>query len=339
MFALCHAGTAPWPSRPCRCEWRPHSVTCVPVAITLREVREHVSAFAASLTGVAPSTKAVYERDILAFVEWGVDLSLTELTNVDRRAVRRYLAHLDSSGYARRTISRKMSSLRRFFDWARTAGHIENDPTVGISSPPASSRLPNVLGDQDLAELLGDDPSPRAPEGEASPRRIQEDAILELLYGSGLRVSEVCDLQTDSADLQLGVVRVWGKGEKERLVPLSEPAKAALSAHLEEISATESDASVAAGAGTDGSRILFKNQRGNRMGPRDVRRIIDRRSATPTYPHALRHTFATHLLDGGADLRTVQELLGHSDLSTTQIYTHVSKERLQRVHRSSHPRA
>ena len=302
-------------------------------------MREHVSAFTASVTGVQPSTKAVYERDVDAFVEWAAGMVGDDLAKVDRRVVRMYLAHLGSSGYARRTISRKMSSLRRFFDWARTSGQIETDPTVGISSPPASSRLPNVLGDQDLAELLGDDPSPRAPADDTSPRRIQEDAILELLYGSGLRVSEVCDLQTDSADLKLGVIRVWGKGEKERLVPLSEPAKVALSAHFEEISATESDINVAAGAGSDGSRILFKNQRGNRIGPRDIRRIIDRRSANPTYPHALRHTFATHLLDGGADLRTVQELLGHSDLSTTQIYTHVSKERLQRVHRSSHPRA
>ncbi len=302
-------------------------------------MHEHVPAFTASITGVQTSTKAVYERDVVAFAEWATELVGPDLATVDRRVVRRYLAHLGSSGYARRTISRKMSSLRRFFDWARTSGLIDNDPTVGISSPPASSRLPNVLGDQDLAELLGDDPSPRAPADDTSARRVQEDAILELLYGSGLRVSEVCDLETDSADLKLGVIRVWGKGEKERIVPLSEPAKAALRAHLEEISATESDAQVTAGAGGDGSRILFKNQRGNRMGPRDVRRIIDRRSANPTYPHALRHTFATHLLDGGADLRTVQELLGHSDLSTTQIYTHVSKERLQRVHRSSHPRA
>lgn len=302
-------------------------------------MRELVPAFADSLTGVQASTAAVYKRDLNAFAEWASSIDRNELTSVDRRVVRRYLAHLDTSGYARRTTARKMSSLRRFFQWARKAGHITEDPTIGISSPAASSRLPNLVGDGDLAELLGDDPSPRAPKGDTSPRRIQEDAVLELLYGSGLRVSEVCSLDTDSADLALGVVRVWGKGEKERIVPLSEPAKGALREHFLEISATESGEEFEAGTGADSSRALFKNQRGNRLGPRDVRRILDRRATKPTHPHALRHTFATHLLDGGADLRTVQELLGHSDLSTTQIYTHVSKERLQRVHRSSHPRA
>lgn len=302
-------------------------------------MHQHVPAFADSLTGVQTSTKAVYERDLRSFGEWLTGMVGQDLSEVDRRVVRRYLAHLDTSGYARRTIARKMSSLRRFFEWARREGLVTDDPTVGISTPPASSRLPSVIGDQDLAELLGDDPSPRVDVDDTSPRRIQEDAILELLYGSGLRVSEVCDLTTTSADLSLGVVRVWGKGEKERIVPLSAPATEALRAHLEEISITQSDVSPDAGTGGDASQTLFKNQRGNRLSPRDVRRIIDRRASKPTYPHALRHTFATHLLDGGADLRTVQELLGHSDLSTTQIYTHVSKERLQRVHRSSHPRA
>ncbi len=302
-------------------------------------MRELISVFSDSLTGVQPSTAAVYKRDVNAFVEWSESIDRGHIASVDRRVIRRYLAHLDTSGYARRTTARKMSSIRRFFQWARRAGHLEDDPTVGISSPAASSRLPNLLGDQDLAELLGDDPSPRAPALDDSPRRVQEDAVLELLYGSGLRVSEVCSLNTDSADLELGVVRVWGKGEKERIVPLSRPAKATLSGHLQNILNTESGEDIDAGTGSDQPRALFKNQRGNRLGPRDVRRILDRRSTKPTHPHALRHTFATHLLDGGADLRTVQELLGHSDLSTTQIYTHVSKERLQRVHRSSHPRA
>ncbi len=308
-------------------------------ATTLGEVRPLVLNFANSVTGVQSSTRAVYERDLVAFSEWSATVVGNEITSIDRRVVRRYLAHLNTSGYARRTIARKMSSLRRFFAWARLEGHIEDDPTVGISSPPAASRLPNVLSDKDLAELLGDDPSPRVQKDDDSPRRIQDDCVLELLYGSGLRVSEVCDLHTESADLSLGVIRVWGKGEKERIVPLSEPAKDALNAHLKQISLTESDELLDVGTGKGKPRPLFKNQRGNRLGPRDVRRMIDRRASKPTYPHALRHTFATHLLDGGADLRTVQELLGHSDLSTTQIYTHVSKERLQRVHRSSHPRA
>jgi site-specific recombinase XerD len=142
-------------------------------------------------------------------------------------------------------------------------------------------------------------------------------------------------LNLDSPDLDAGTIRVWGKGEKERIVPLSAPAVDAIRAHLQAVGVDEPDARTARGTPLP----LFRNLRGRRLAPRDVRRLLDRRSEVPTHPHALRHTFATHLLDGGADLRTVQELLGHSDLSTTQIYTHVSKERLQRVHRSSHPRA
>ncbi len=296
---------------------------------------DHIETFAGSLTGVSAATAAVYRRDLVAFAEWADENGFVDLGRIDRRVVRRYLAHLDSQGYARRTIARKMSALRRFFRWARMSAVVVDDPTVGLSTPAASSHLPDILTDDQLGELLGDDPSPRVSPTDESPRRRRDDAVLELLYGSGLRVSEVCDLNTDSADLSAGTIRVWGKGEKERIVPLSAPAVAALTAHRE----AQAGLDVDAGTGADGTQPLFRNQRGNRLGPRDVRRLLDRRSPTPTHPHALRHTFATHLLDGGADLRTVQELLGHSDLSTTQIYTHVSKERLQRVHRSSHPRA
>lgn len=296
---------------------------------------DHIEKFAGSLTGVSSATAAVYRRDLVAFAQWTSDNEFTDLARIDRRVVRRYLAHLDSAGYARRTIARKMSALRRFFRWARMASIVPDDPTVGLSAPAASSHLPDILTDDQLGELLGDDESPRVSATDESPRRKRDDAVLELLYGSGLRVSEVCDLNTDSADLAAGTLRVWGKGEKERIVPLTAPAVAALITHRE----AQNSLQVDAGTGADAAQPLFRNQRGNRLGPRDVRRLLDRRSPTPTHPHALRHTFATHLLDGGADLRTVQELLGHSDLSTTQIYTHVSKERLQRVHRSSHPRA
>jgi integrase/recombinase XerC len=298
-------------------------------------VIDEIDAFSTSLTGVSSATAAVYRRDLLAFADWAEEQNVASPTSIDRRWLRRYLAHLDASSYARRTIARKMSALRRFFRWARMTGIVMDDPTVGLSTPAASSRLPNILNDKDLGMLLGDDPSPRALADDGSPLRLRDDAVLELLYGSGLRVSEVCDLNTDSADLAKGTLRVWGKGEKERIVPLSVPAIEALRYHLHVIATVDVDV----GTGAGKPRPLFKNQRGNRLGPRDVRRLLDRRSPIPTHPHALRHTFATHLLDGGADLRTVQELLGHSDLSTTQIYTHVSKERLQRVHRSSHPRA
>jgi len=294
-------------------------------------MRSLVDSFVETLTGVSEATASVYRRDVVAFVEWAESNQLQELADIDRRRVRRYLAHLDAAHYARRTVARKMSSLRRFFDWARQAGHIAADPTVGLSAPGSNHRLPTIVNDHDLAELLGDVPSARAPKDDGSPRRLRDDAIIELLYGSGLRVSEVCSLNVSSPDLRQRTLRVWGKGEKERIVPLSRPCVDALTAHIA--------AAFAGDLGGEDQLPLFLNARGNRLGPRDVRRILDRRAPSPTHPHALRHTFATHLLDGGADLRTVQELLGHADLSTTQIYTHVSKERLQRVHRSSHPRA
>ena len=172
------------------------------------------------------------------------------------------------------------------------------------------------------------------PDDEPEWRHRRDDAVLELLYGSGLRVGELCGLDCDSIDFARGAVVVWGKGAKERRVPLSEPAAAALRRWLPmrgDVLSEEPDAAP--------EPALFGNERGRRLTPRDVRRIVDRRSPTPTHPHALRHSFATHMLDGGADLRAVQELLGHSDVATTQRYTHVSRERLRTAYRDAHPRA
>ncbi len=162
--------------------------------------------------------------------------------------------------------------------------------------------------------------------------RLRDDAVIELLYGSGLRVAELCRLAPGDLDLDGRAVTVWGKGSKQRKVPMNPDCVRALRQWLE-VGRT------ALASGESPGDALFLNRRGRRLGPRDARRIIDRRSAVPTHPHALRHTFATHLLDGGADLRVVQELLGHSSLKTTQVYTHVSKERLVSVHRETHPRA
>ncbi len=288
-------------------------------------MEDRLARFDASLLRVSDATRAVYRRDIVAFSEWATTRGIDNVGEVDRRTIRAYLAHLDASDYARRTIARKVSSLRRWFDWNRRNGHLEHDPMIGVTSPSLPGTLPSVLPDGDLAQLLGDDDNPRLSGDPDAPRRRRDDAICELLYGSGLRVSEVCGLDRSDIDLDNARIRVIGKGDKERQVPLSEPSVDALGRHLE--------------CGTSFRGPVFVNARDRRITPRDVRRILDKRSAHPTHPHALRHTFATHLLDGGADLRTVQELLGHADLSTTQIYTHVSKERLQRVHRSTHPRA
>ena len=245
-----------------------------------------------------------------------------------RRTVRRYLADLGANRYAARTISRKVSVLRRYFDWARRTGRVDADPTLGLAPPKGASKLPQVLKDDQLHTLI--DKPARA--GDDDARDARDLAVVELLYGSGLRVSELCGLRHEDLDLAQAQVRVWGKGSKQRLVPLSDPAVAALRAWLQDHRASFVTADTPAVS-------VFLNQRGRAMTPRDVRRVIDRRSVVPTHPHALRHTFATHLLDGGADLRAVQELLGHADIATTQIYTHVSRERLREVHRSSHPRA
>ena len=286
-----------------------------------------LGAWLESLSSVADSTRAVYARDAAAAVGWLQDAGHPGPESVDRRALRRYLADLGSRSYAARTITRKVSVLRRYFDWARRTGRVEVDPTLGLAAPRGGSRLPQVLKDDQIHTLI--DKPARA--GDDDARDARDLAIVELLYGSGLRVSELCGLRDEDLDLGRCEVRVWGKGAKQRLVPLSEPAAGALRDWLQRHRGSFI-------TGETPAEAIFLNLRGRAMTPRDVRRVLDRRSVVPTHPHALRHTFATHLLDGGADLRTVQELLGHADIATTQIYTHVSRERLREVHRTTHPR-
>jgi integrase/recombinase XerC len=290
-----------------------------------------VDEFARSLTAAAPATVEAYRRDLAAFVTWAERLGLGSPGDVQRTTVRRYLAYLATRGFARRTIARRASALRRYFGWARRIGAVTTDPTAGLSAPRGEARLPRVLHPDELRSLL-DESSSGGPSGRDGARDLRDTALLELLYGSGLRVAEAAALDVDDLDLAQGRVRVWGKGSKQRVVPLSEPAADALRRWLADgRRELATDASPAA--------AVFLNLRGRRLTPRDARRVLDRRAAAPTHPHALRHTFATHLLDGGADLRVVQELLGHADLATTQRYTHVSKERLRSVFDATHPRA
>jgi site-specific recombinase XerD len=200
------------------------------------------------------------------------------------------------------------------------------DPSTSLRAPSGEARLPRVLDHGDVHALLDGDTPPDEPHW----RRVRDDAVLEVLYGSGVRVGELCGLRVDALDLGAGAMSVWGKGSKERRVPLSGPAVIALRTWL----GVRHDV-----VAPDAGAALFGNERGHVLTPRDVRRIIDRRSPRPTHPHALRHTFATHLLDGGADLRAVQELLGHADVATTQRYTHVSNHRLREAYAEAHPRA
>lgn len=287
--------------------------------------------FTTSLTALAPASVTAYRRDLDAFVEWAGRLGLEDPTAVDRRALRRYVAFLTTRGYARRTIARHVASLRRYFDWLRRRGRIEVDPSARLSAPGHDGRLPRVLRRDEIEALLDDGPPPTDDPVEAALAQ-RDRAVLEILYGSGLRVAEACGLRPVDIDLSRSRLTVWGKGSKQRTVPLSAPAVDALRQWLDQGRALLVDANTP-------DDVVFVNRRAHPLTPRDVRRILDRRAAGPAHPHALRHTFATHLLDGGADLRAVQELLGHADLATTQLYTHVSRERLRGVLETTHPRA
>jgi site-specific recombinase XerD len=285
-----------------------------------------VEAFVRAHSSLADRTLAAYATDVRLFAEWVARSGVTTPDAVNRTLVRRYVAHLSTRQFARRSIARKAAAIRRYFAWAIDEGLATSDPTIGLHVAGGSGRLPRVLDGRELDQML-DGPT---PEGEPSWRRRRDDAVLEILYGSGVRVSELCELQLDQIKLDEQVLVVWGKGSKERRVPLGQPAAAALTAWL----AIRHDV-----IRPDAGSVVFANERGKPLTPRDVRRILDRRAPSPTHPHALRHTFATHLLDGGADLRAVQELLGHSDVATTQRYTHVSRERLRAAYSKSHPRA
>jgi integrase/recombinase XerC len=284
----------------------------------------------ASLTDLSPASVVAYRRDLAALVRWAARAGVDRPEAVTRLLLRRYLAYLRTRSYAGATVARKVAAIRRYFSWAVRRRLIDTDPTLRLSAPSARGRLPRVLGARDVTALLDGPPAPAGDQAQEARRR-RDDAVLELLYGSGLRVSELCGLRLGDVDLGRRTVTVWGKGSRQRQVPVGAPAQRAVREWLA-VRPQMADYQQASDA-------MFVNLRGRPLGPRDVRRILDRRSPTPTHPHALRHTFATHLLDGGADLRVVQELLGHASLSTTQIYTHVSKERLRAVYDTSHPRA
>jgi integrase/recombinase XerC len=277
-------------------------------------------------SSLSDNTLSAYATDVRLFADWVERSGVTSPAGVSRTIVRRYIANLSTRQLARRSIARKAAALRRYFEWAVTEGHAAADPTIGLQVASGTGRLPRVLDGREVDHLL----EAPVPDGEPAWRRRRDDAVLEILYGSGLRVAELCSLQLDQIALDRRALTVWGKGGKQRRVPLSDHAAAALQAWLairHEVVPSEAGC------------VAFANERGKPITSRDVRRILDRRAASPTHPHALRHTFATHLLDGGADLRSVQELLGHSNVSTTQRYTHVSRERLKSAYDMAHPRA
>ncbi|HTJ74163.1 MAG TPA: tyrosine-type recombinase/integrase [Acidimicrobiales bacterium] len=284
-------------------------------------------AFLRSLSSLSANTVAAYGRDVADFVTWAERARLAGPAAVDHVVLRRYLAYLSTRRLARRSVARKAAALRRYFGWLRRTGAIPTDPSRRLAAPRGEGRLPHVLKADELDALL-----PADTGATTDPVERRDRAVVELLYGSGLRVGELCGLRPADVDLARAQLLVWGKGAKQRQLPMSETSVDAVRDWV--------DRGRAAVAGRETpADALFLNRRGKRLTPRDVRRILDRRATSPTHPHALRHTYATHLLDGGADLRAVQELLGHADLATTQLYTHVSKERLRTVYEATHPRA
>ncbi len=292
--------------------------------------------FERSLGGRAPATARAYVGDLSGFVTWAERAGVSGPQDVDRLLLRRYLASLTTRHLARATIARKAAALRSYFAWARRRGLIASDPSLRLSAPAGRSRLPRVLATAELDALIEGRarpalPAPATSAATAAAWERRDRAVTELLYGCGLRVAALCSLSLDDVDVGAAALTVVGKGDRQRRLPMHRGCVEALTDWLQRGRPLL--------AGPDAGRAVFLNRRGVRLGPRDVRRILDRRAAAPTHPHALRHSFATHLLDGGADLRVVQELLGHASLQTTQVYTQVSKERLLSVYRATHPRA
>ena len=296
-----------------------------------------VEGFVDSLTGSSPHTRKAYESDLRQFVTWAERGGAAGPAAVDHLVLRRYLAYLTTRGMARTTIARKAAALRAFFGWLRRLGVVAVDPTRNLRAPKGDRRLPKVPKQAEVATLLDEAPASPADDhdGVAAAVALQDAAVLELLYGAGLRVSELCGLGPSDVDLRGGLVTVLGKRSKIRRVPLGEAAIAAIRTYLDAGRTNLTGPASPADA-------LFLNRRGRRLTPRDARRILERRLLTDgraISPHTLRHAYATHLLEGGADLRAVQELLGHADVATTQLYTHLTKDRLRAVYDATHPRA
>jgi integrase/recombinase XerC len=270
--------------------------------------------------GLSPHTIDAYRRDLAQFFDFCDRSGLGSAADAGRQDARRYLAFLDTRKYSRRSISRKASSVSSFYVDAMRRGELSVNPFETVSRPKLDRPLPHAIPSRHLvAAIEGIDAS--------DPIGARDAAIIELLYATGLRISELASLTVD--DVGGDIISVVGKGGKGRQVPVGRPAQSALKNYL-------SNGRPSLVQATSGKH-LWLGARGGALGPRGLRRVVGQRVAT--FPHALRHSFATHLLEGGADLRVVQELLGHTDLATTQIYTAVTREHLRGTYDRSHPRA
>jgi len=294
-------------------------------------MEEHLSRYLTYLTAArnaSPYTVRNYRAEIEEFLAFLRTQGITSWAGVDRAVLRRYLAWLHARGYVKASIARKLSELRAFCRYLVREQVLSRNPFDVVSSPKLPKRLPNFLSLQEVRALLAA-PDPGVPAGQ------RDRAIVELLYASGVRVSELAALNVGDVDMTRQEIRVWGKGSKERLVLLGKPAVKALTTYLR-----EGRPKLVKRA----SRALFLGRCGTRLSARSIEGLVTKYAKAVglpkrVTPHVLRHTFATHLLDGGADLRVVQELLGHASLQTTQVYTHVTQTRAREVYLKAHPRA
>ena len=277
----------------------------------------------------SPHTVRAYTGDVRALLDHAARLGCTGLGELDLAVLRSWLARSRSSGAARTTLARRGSSARAFTAWAKRRGLLETDPGALLATPKGHRTLPEVLRADQAAQLVDQVDGDEVGD-------LRDRAVLELLYATGIRVAELCGLDLGDVDRERAVVRVLGKGRRERAVPYGAPAGRAVDLWVGQ--------GRPAWAGRDSAAALLLGRRGGRIDPRAVRTLVHRRladvpGAPDLGPHGLRHSAATHLLEGGADLRSVQELLGHATLATTQLYTHVSIERLRSSYARAHPRA
>jgi integrase/recombinase XerD len=278
--------------------------------------------------GLSPRTHEAYGRDLTRFAGYAIGRGAPSPPDVSSRLLREYMYHLKDLGLAPASIRRNVSALRTYFKFLLGEGHLARDPSERLESPKRWRTLPEVLTVAEIERLLA---SPTLDD----PLVFRDRAMLEVAYGAGLRVSEWISIGIRDVMFDEGLVRVFGKGSKERLVPIGRRAIASLASYIRELRPRLEQGG--------GRGVLFLNARGEpltRMGAwKILKKYVDRAGIEKhVSPHTLRHSFATHLLEGGADLRAVQEMLGHADISTTQIYTHVDREYLRSVHRKFHPR-
>jgi len=302
-------------------------------------LKEHINSYISFLKNeknYSNNTVISYKNDLLQLLNYLKDYKIIKKNNIqyiDRSIMRKYIVYLKKCDYSVRSICRKISTVRSFFKFLSREGIVDINPTINLITPKIKKKLPSFLYLEEINKLI------ETPTGHTISG-IRDRAILELLYGTGMRVGELVNLNISDIDLYEKTVRVFGKGSKERILPLGNPSIKAVKKYLTVRNIFRKNISI----NKNDLDALFLNRFGGRLSARSIRRLIIKYMKIAGLnkkisPHVLRHSFATHLLGGGADLRSVQELLGHESLSTTQIYTHITKERLKVIYKKSHPRS